>query len=98
MNLEADRVGIAILERLDSINVGDTVTRTKSELRVPVGDAVRGRVVDGLGNPLDGNVSRPAALFLLSSRRIYPSVFEYLTDRRPPSALWNGTTGRDQLT
>ncbi|MGP9789030.1 F0F1 ATP synthase subunit alpha [Roseinatronobacter sp. NSM] len=54
LNLEADNVGIVIFGDDRGIKEGDTVTRTKSIVDVPVGDALLGRVVDGLGNPIDG--------------------------------------------
>ncbi|MGY6697937.1 MAG: F0F1 ATP synthase subunit alpha [Roseinatronobacter sp.] len=54
LNLEADNVGIVIFGDDRGIKEGDTVKRTKSIVDVPVGDALLGRVVDGLGNPIDG--------------------------------------------
>ncbi|MCC5987715.1 MAG: F0F1 ATP synthase subunit alpha [Pararhodobacter sp.] len=54
LNLEADNVGIVIFGDDRSIKEGDTVKRTKSIVDVPAGDALLGRVVDGLGNPIDG--------------------------------------------
>jgi F-type H+-transporting ATPase subunit alpha len=54
LNLETDNVGIVIFGDDRSIKEGDTVKRTKSIVDVPVGDALLGRVVDGLGNPIDG--------------------------------------------
>jgi F-type H+-transporting ATPase subunit alpha len=54
LNLEVDNVGIVIFGSDRDIKEGDTVKRTKSIVDVPVGDAMLGRVVDGLGNPIDG--------------------------------------------
>jgi F-type H+-transporting ATPase subunit alpha len=54
LNLEVDNVGIVIFGEDRTIKEGDTVKRTKSIVDVPVGDALLGRVVDGLGNPIDG--------------------------------------------
>jgi F-type H+/Na+-transporting ATPase subunit alpha len=54
LNLETDNVGIVIFGSDRDIKEGDTVKRTKSIVDVPVGDALLGRVVDGLGNPIDG--------------------------------------------
>ena len=54
LNLESDNVGIVIFGSDRDIKEGDTVKRTKSIVDVPVGDELLGRVVDGLGNPLDG--------------------------------------------
>ncbi|ALI55084.1 F0F1 ATP synthase subunit alpha [Celeribacter marinus] len=54
LNLETDNVGIVIFGSDRDIKEGDTVKRTNSIVDVPVGDALLGRVVDGLGNPIDG--------------------------------------------
>ena len=54
LNLEADNVGVVIFGSDRDIKEGDTVKRTKSIVDVPAGNALLGRVVDGLGNPLDG--------------------------------------------
>ncbi len=54
LNLESDNVGIVIFGTDRDIKEGDTVKRTNSIVDVPAGDALLGRVVDGLGNPLDG--------------------------------------------
>src|SRR5690349_16177237 len=54
LNLETDNVGVVIFGDDKQIREGDTVTRTGSIVDVPVGDALLGRVVDGLGNPIDG--------------------------------------------
>ena len=54
LNLEADNVGVVIFGSDRDIKEGDTVKRTKSIVDVPIGDELLGRVVDGLGNPIDG--------------------------------------------
>ena len=54
LNLEADNVGVVIFGSDRDIKEGDTVKRTNAIVDVPVGDELLGRVVDGLGNPLDG--------------------------------------------
>lgn len=54
LNLEEDSVGVALLGEDTEIKEGDTVKRTGKIFSVPVGDAVTGRVIDPLGNPLDG--------------------------------------------
>jgi F-type H+/Na+-transporting ATPase subunit alpha len=54
LNLEEDNVGVALLGEVTHIKEGDTVKRTGRIFSVPVGDAVVGRVIDPLGNPLDG--------------------------------------------
>ena len=54
LNLEADNVGIVIFGSDSAIKEGDTVKRTGTIVDVPVGKGLLGRVVDGLGNPIDG--------------------------------------------
>jgi F-type H+-transporting ATPase subunit alpha len=54
LNLEADNVGVVIFGTDRDIKEGDTVKRTNAIVDVPIGPALLGRVVDGLGNPLDG--------------------------------------------
>jgi F-type H+-transporting ATPase subunit alpha len=54
LNLEEDNVGVAILGEDTHIKEGDIVKRTGNIAQVPVGDAVLGRVIDPVGNPLDG--------------------------------------------
>jgi F-type H+/Na+-transporting ATPase subunit alpha len=61
LNLEVDNVGIVIFGDDRAIKEGDTVKRTKSIVDVPAGDALLGRVVDGLGNPIDGKGEIKAA-------------------------------------
>ena len=54
LNLEQDNVGAVIFGDDRNIKEGDTVKRTKKILEVPIGKSLLGRVVDGLGNPIDG--------------------------------------------
>ncbi len=54
LNLEVDNVGIVIFGSDRDVKEGDTVKRTGAIVEVPVGKALLGRVVDGLGNPIDG--------------------------------------------
>jgi F-type H+-transporting ATPase subunit alpha len=54
LNLETDNVGVVIFGDDKQIREGDTVSRTGSIVEVPVGPGLLGRVVDGLGNPIDG--------------------------------------------
>jgi F-type H+-transporting ATPase subunit alpha len=54
LNLEEDNVGAAILGDFFHIKEGDTVKRTNRIVEVPVGEALIGRVVDGIGQPIDG--------------------------------------------
>jgi len=54
LNLEEDNVGAAIFGEAHAIKEGDEVRRTNRIAEVPVGEALLGRVVDGLGRPIDG--------------------------------------------
>jgi len=54
LNLEADNVGVVIFGSDSQIKEGDVVKRTGTIVDVPVGKGLLGRVVDGLGNPIDG--------------------------------------------
>ena len=54
LNLEADNVGIVVLGNDREIQEGDVVKRTGHIIDVPVGDELLGRVIDSLGNPIDG--------------------------------------------
>lgn len=54
LNLESDNVGVVIFGSDAEIREGDTVKRTGTIVDVPVGKELLGRVVDGLGNPIDG--------------------------------------------
>lgn len=54
MNLEEDNVGCVLLGSSKNINEGDTVKTTGRVVEVPVGDAMLGRVVNALGQPIDG--------------------------------------------
>src|SRR3989344_7443733 len=53
-NLEENFIGIVILGNGDAVRVGDRVRKTGNVLSIPVGREMIGRVVDPLGNPLDG--------------------------------------------
>ncbi|MDR2386000.1 MAG: F0F1 ATP synthase subunit alpha [Deltaproteobacteria bacterium] len=54
LNLEAEHVGVAVMGDVAHIKEGDLVKRTGRIAQVPVGDALLGRVVDSVGNPIDG--------------------------------------------
>lgn len=61
LNLERDSVGVVMLGGYQHITEGDTVKCTGKILEVPVGEALLGRVVDALGNPVDGKGAINAA-------------------------------------
>jgi F-type H+/Na+-transporting ATPase subunit alpha len=54
LNLESDNVGVVMFGEWEKVVEGDTVKRTNRLLDIPVGEAMLGRIVDPLGNPLDG--------------------------------------------
>lgn len=55
LDLEPGRLGVVLLGASDHVTVGESVTRTQKVVSTKVGEALLGRVVDALGNPLDGN-------------------------------------------
>src|SRR5438067_3024747 len=79
-NLEEDSIGSVIFGDYLSIKEGDTVKSTGRLLEVPVGDAVIGRVVNPLGEPLDGG--GPIAS---SERRKLDIIAPGIADRKPVS-------------
>src|SRR5690606_21303762 len=54
LNLDENEIGVVVLGEFSGIEAGQEVTRTGEVLSVPVGDGYLGRVVDPLGNPIDG--------------------------------------------
>ena len=56
LNLDEESIGAVVLGEVDEIEEGQTVSATGQILAVPVGDALLGRVVNGLGEPIDGSV------------------------------------------
>ena len=62
LNLENDNVGVVIFGDDRNIKEGDTIKRTNAIVDVPVGKELLGRVVDGLGNPIDGKGALSAKL------------------------------------
>ena len=63
LNLEPDNVGVVVFGNDRLIKEGDIVKRTGAIVDVPTGDELLGRVVDALGNPIDGKVRRRRAFF-----------------------------------
>lgn len=94
MNLEESRVGAVLLGDDTLIKEGDTVKRTKQVMEVPVGDELLGRVVNALGQPIDGlgeiktKKSRPI-------ERIAPGV---ITRKSVNTPLETGITAIDAMT
>jgi flagellar biosynthesis/type III secretory pathway ATPase len=75
LNLEADNVGVVIFGSDAEIKEGDTVKRTGTIVDVPVGKGLLGRVVDALGNPIDGKgpIEAASASASKSRRRHHPA-------------------------
>jgi len=76
LNLEQDSVGVVIFGDDKNIKEGDIVKRTEKIVQVPVGDGLLGRVVDALGNPIDGKGP------------IEGETFEMPLDRKAPGVIY----------
>ena len=74
LNLEEDNVGIVLLGSSTEIKEGDTVKRTSTIASVKVGEGIVGRVVDTLGNPIDGKGELKGELFEMPLERKAPGV------------------------
>ncbi|MFL5328916.1 MAG: F0F1 ATP synthase subunit alpha [Gemmataceae bacterium] len=93
-NLEENSVGIIILGEYLEIEEGDEVRSTGALLDVPVGDAMVGRVVDPLGNPLDGK-----GPVVTTHRRPVESIAPGVVDRQPvKTPLQTGIIAVDAMT
>ena len=82
MNLEEDQVGVVLLGEYTEIKEGDEVKRTGRIMSVPVGDAMVGRVVNSLGQPIDGKGPIATTQFL-PLERIAPGVIDRQPVREP---------------
>ena len=85
LNLEPDNVGVVVFGNDKLIKEGDVVKRTGAIVDVPVGLGILGRVVDALGNPIDGKVGvafyiaiRCCLFLLLSWARTHVTVCSYV--------------------
>jgi len=74
LNLEEDNVGIVLLGSSTDIKEGDTVKRTSTIASVKVGEGIVGRVVDTLGNPIDGKGALKGDLYEMPLERKAPGV------------------------
>ncbi len=74
LNLEEDNVGSVLLGDSKDVREGDTVKRTGQIASVKAGDGVLGRVVDTLGNPIDGNGPITGDLYAMPLERKAPGV------------------------
>ncbi len=74
LNLEKDHVGVVILDHPNSVKEGDQVKRTKKISSVKVGEGLVGRIINTLGEPLDGQGKIKGALFDVALERKAPDV------------------------
>ena len=94
LNLDATEIGAVILGDYEHIEEGQEVKRTGDVLSVPVGDGYLGRVVDPLGNPLDGK-----GPVLTPHRRLVESPAPGIVDRQPVKVpLQTGIKAIDAMT
>ncbi|MBN2382292.1 F0F1 ATP synthase subunit alpha [bacterium] len=82
LNLEEDNVGAVILGRFTGIKEGDMVKRTRRIMEVPVGDEMVGRVVNSLGQPIDGKGALQVKKYL-PIERLAPGVVERMPVKEP---------------
>ena len=74
LNLEEDNVGVVLLGPSKEISEGDTVKRTERIASIKVGESIVGRVVDTLGNPIDGKGALEGDLYEMPLERKAPGV------------------------
>jgi len=94
LNLEEDNVGVAIMGDDSKIKEGDTVKRTGRIAEIPVGDAVLGRVIDAVGQPLDGKGPIDATEFR-RVEMVAPGVIERQPVKEP---MYTGLKSIDAMT
>src|SRR6185503_9989578 len=82
LNLEEESVGVVLLGKSTDIKEGDTVKRTGRIISVPVGDELIGRVVNSLGQPIDGKGPIAAKQFM-PIERIAPGVVDRQSGKEP---------------
>ena len=103
LNLESDNVGAVLFGPWDEIEEGDQVKRSGRLLEVPVGDALLGRMVDPLGNPLDGKgdvnttETRPAEFKAPGVVARQPVKEPMLTGIKPIDSMTNVGRGQREL-
>jgi F-type H+/Na+-transporting ATPase subunit alpha len=103
LGLESDNVGAVLFGPWDEIEEGDQVKRTARLLEVPVGEELLGRIVDPLGNPLDGKgevstkETRPAEFKAPGVVQRQPVKEPMLTGLKPIDAMTNVGRGQREL-
>ena len=94
LNLEEDNVGAVLLGDSSEVKEGDTVKRTKQIASIQTGDGMVGRVVDTLGNPIDGKGAIEGELFEMPVERKAPGVIYRQPVNEP---LQTGITAIDSM-
>ena len=94
LNLEEDNVGIAVMGETTHVKEGDLVRRTGRIIEVPVGEALVGRVVDALGNPIDGK----GPIETSETRRVELKAPGIVTRRSVHEPLQTGIKAIDTMT
>ncbi len=94
LNLEADNVGIAVMGEANHVREGDLVRRTGRIVEVPVGMGLLGRVVDALGNPIDGK----GPIASTESRRVELKAPGIVTRKSVNQPLQTGIKAIDAMT
>ncbi len=94
LNLEEDNVGIAVMGEANHVREGDLVRRTGRIIEVPVGPALLGRVLDALGNPVDGKGKVAAS----ESRRVELKAPGIVARRTVNQPLQTGIKAIDAMT
>lgn len=86
LNLEEDNVGVVLLSEAGNINEGDTVVCTRRIASVKVGEGLLGRVINTLGQPIDGKgeIKGETVEMPLSARHLESSTVSPLTNRFRP--------------
>jgi F-type H+/Na+-transporting ATPase subunit alpha len=103
LNLESDNVGAVLFGEWDKIEEGDQVKRTGRLMEVPVGEELLGRIVDPLGNPLDGKgdinttKTRPVEFKAPGVVQRQPVKEPMLTGIKPIDAMTNVGRGQREL-
>jgi F-type H+/Na+-transporting ATPase subunit alpha len=103
LNLESDNVGAVLFGEWDKVEEGDEVKRTGNLLQVPVGEELLGRIVDPLGNPLDGkgdidtSETRPAEFKAPGVVQRQPVKEPMLTGLKPIDSMTNVGRGQREL-
>jgi len=94
LNLEEDNVGVAVMGDDSKIKEGDTVKRTGRIAEIPVGEAVLGRVIDAVGQPLDGKGPIEATEF----RRVEMTAPGVIARQPVSEPMYTGIKAIDAMT